>query len=102
MEKRIAFLILPLLTPAHAADISGFVRNISNQPVTGVEVKYSCKENPYTAITNSYGRYRVRGLPNVTWCSVKVNGDQTSPDIQINSGSGSKEVNLRILKSKRN
>lgn len=98
------FLILPLLTPAvaHAADISGFVRNTSNQPVAGVKVQYSCKENPYTAITNSYGRYRVRGLPNVTWCKVEVKGGQISPDMQINSGSGSKEVNLRILKSKRN
>ncbi|RKZ96347.1 MAG: hypothetical protein DRQ43_04405 [Gammaproteobacteria bacterium] len=100
MEKRILFLILPLLTPVvvHAADISGFVRNAGNQPMAGAEVQYFCngKPDPYSATTNSYGRYRVRGLPNVTWCSVKVNGGQTSPAMKINSGSGSKEVNLRI------
>ena len=98
MEKRILFLILPLLTPvvAHAADISGFVRNASNQPVVGAKVKYVCNGKTYPAKTNSYGRYRVRGLPNVKWCSVTVNGGPISPVKKINSGSGSKEVNLSI------
>jgi hypothetical protein len=97
MEKQILFLIL-VLTPisAFAADISGFVRNASNQPKSNVMVEYICKGKPYSDATNSYGRYRVRGLPNVTWCSVTVDGAPTTPATKINSGSGSKEVNLRI------
>lgn len=96
MEKRILFLILSLLTPvaAYSADISGFVRNASNQPVPDARVEYKCGEKTKEAMTNSYGRYRVRGLPNVTWCSVEVNGIEIFR--QLNSGSGSKEVDLRI------
>jgi hypothetical protein len=98
MEKRILFLILSLLTPvaAYAADISGFVRDASNQPVAKAKVQYICNGKPYKATANNYGRYRVRGLPNVTWCNVTVNGANTTPVTKINSGSGSKEVNLRI------
>lgn len=98
MEKRILFLILSLLIPvaAQAADISGFVRNANNQSVANAQVEYICNGKSYGATTSSYGRYRVRGLPNVTWCNVTVNGGNTSPATKINSGSGSKEVNLRI------
>jgi hypothetical protein len=96
MEKRILFLILFLLAPmaAHAADISGFVRNAKNQPVPDATVEYICGEKTYKGKTNKYGRYRVTGMPKVTWCSVNVNGKQVSK--KINSGSGSKEVDLRI------
>lgn len=96
MEKRTLFLTLFLLTPvaAYAADISGFVRNAKNQPVPGANVEYKCGEKTYPGTTNKYGRYRVSGLPNVTWCSVTVKGKEISK--QINSGSGSKEVDLRI------
>jgi hypothetical protein len=98
MERRILLLILSLLIPAasYAADISGFVRNAQNQPVAQVEVIYICNNTPYRTTTNSYGRYRIKGLPNVTFCNVTVGGARLSPDKQINSGSGSKEVNLRI------
>jgi hypothetical protein len=98
MEKRLLFLILYLLVPvsSDAADVSGFVRNASNQPLAGAKVVYVCKENSFTATTNNYGRYRVRGLPNVTWCNVTVNGTETSPATKINSGTGNKEVNLRL------
>ena len=96
MEKRILFLILFLFTPmaAHAADISGFVRNSKNQPVPDARVDYICDDKAYKGKTNRYGRYRVTGMPKVTWCSVKVNGKEVSK--KINSGSGSKEVDLRI------
>lgn len=96
MEKRILFLTLFLLTPvaAYAVDISGFVRNAKNQPVPGATVEYICKKKTYSGKTNKYGRYRVSGLPKVTWCSVNVNGKEVSKE--INSGSGSKEVDLRI------
>lgn len=96
MEKRIFFLILCLLIPVavYAADVSGFVRNVNNQPVKGAKVEYKCGEKTYDGKTNKYGRYRVTGLPKVTWCSVKVNGKEVSK--KINSGSGSKEVDLRI------
>lgn len=96
MEKRILFLILCLLIPvaAYAADVSGFVRNTKDKPVPGARVEYKCVEKTYDGKTNKYGRYRVTGLPKVTWCSVKVNGKEVSK--KINSGSGSKEVDLRI------
>lgn len=96
MDKRILFLILFLLTPAaaYAADISGFVRKANNQPVPGAKVVYKCGEKTYDGKTNKYGRYRVSGLPKVTWCNVEVNGKKMPK--RINSGSGSKEVDLRI------
>ena len=98
MAKPILFLILSHLIPAvsYAADISGFVSNAQQQPLKGVKVEYTCNNTPYSDTTNSYGRYRVKGLPNVTFCNVTVDGAQLSPDTQINSGSGSKEVNLSI------
>lgn len=96
MDKRILFLIFFLLTPAaaQAADISGFVRKkANNQPVAEATVEYICAKKPYIGKTNKYGRYRVSGLPDVKFCDVKVNG-KIIPG-QINSGSGSKEVDLR-------
>ena len=96
MDKRILFLTLFLLIPvaAYAADISGFVRDAKNKPVSGANVEYTCGKKTYPGTTNKYGRYRVSGLPKVTWCSVKVNGKEVIK--KINSGSGSKEVDLRI------
>ena len=97
MDIRIFFLVLFLLTPvsAHAADISGFVRDkANNKPVSGASVEYICVKKSYTGKTNKYGRYRVSGLPKVKFCDVKVN-NKIVPR-RINSGSGSKEVDLII------
>ena len=79
MGKRILYPILFLLIPvvANAADISGFVRDSNNRPVAGAKVEYKCGERIYEGSTNKYGRYRVTGLPKVTWCSVEVNGEGT-------------------------
>ena len=95
MDKRILFLITLLFSPVvtYAADVSGFVRNANNQPLPGAKVDYKCKGATYSAVTNQYGRYRVSGLPDVKFCDVTVNGK--SMPRKINSGSGSKEVDLR-------
>lgn len=93
---RVFFLSLLLFIPwlSFAADISGFVRNANNQPIPGAKVTYTCTGKNYSVTTNKYGRYRVTGLPNVKWCTIKVN-DKAMPN-KINSGSGSKEVDLRV------
>ena len=97
MDKRIISLIFFLLSPAtaHAADVSGFVSNAANnQPLRNASVVYTCKGVPHSGTTNQYGRYRVSGLPNIEFCDVSVNGKPLPR--KINSGSGSKEVDLRI------
>jgi hypothetical protein len=97
MDKRILFLVIFLLSPAaaYAADVSGFVRNaVDNQPLSGATVEYTCRGKIYFGTTNQYGRYRVSGLPDVEFCDVSVNGRQLPK--KINSGSGSKEVDLRF------
>lgn len=96
MDKRLLFLILAFLAPvtSQSADISGFVRKAGNKPVPGAQVVYNCNNKDFPGKTNAYGRYRVRGLPNVAWCKVSVNNVVVIP--RINSGSGSKEVDLRL------
>ncbi len=96
MIKRIFFLLIFLFTSTaiHAANISGFVRNSNNQPVSGVTVQYKCGSTTHEAKTNNFGRYRVRGLKDVVWCSVNVNGTEVIK--QVNSGSGSKEVDINM------
>lgn len=80
----------------HAADVSGFVRKASDKkPLSKAEVVYKCPGGKeFYGTSNQYGRYRVSGLPNVAFCEVSVNG-KALPN-KINTGSGSKEVDLSI------
>lgn len=96
MDKRLLLPILAILVPitSHSADISGFVRKAGSKPVPDAKVVYICNGKSFSGRTNGYGRYRIRGLPNVVWCKVTVNNVEVAS--RINSGSGSKEVDLRL------
>jgi hypothetical protein len=94
-------LIITFSMPALSASVSGFVKQPSNRPAVGVVVTFTCPDrDPFPATTDQYGRYRVKGLPDVQWCSLSVNyeGEDSTP-VRINSGSGSRETNIKLKNS---
>jgi hypothetical protein len=100
MRSRGLAVVLCLSLPAIAlaADIGGFVKDPANRPAAGASLSVSC---PGTETKNTranvYGRYRLSGLPNLKWCTIQVTyGGKTSNAVRINSGSGSKDINLRL------
>lgn len=87
-----------------AANISGAVKNASNKPAVAAKVSFKCPniKNPFTALTDKYGRYRITGLPNTKWCSMQVNfKPYNSNIIEINSGKGSKSINIKLNKAEK-
>ena len=100
----LAALLIVTFT-AHAADITGSVKDDSNRPAGGAQVFIKCpdREKPSEGTTNKYGRYRITGLPNTTWCEIWVFYDsKMSNHARINTGSDSKDINLRLQRSGKN
>ena len=101
MDSRIPLICLLsilLTTPAFASSVSGFVREPSNRPAIGAIVIFSCPaEQEFPTTSDQNGRYRVSGLPDVQWCYLTVSyQDKSSGPVRINSGSGSKDINIKL------
>jgi len=97
----VCLLTIPITMPAFAASVSGFVRQPSNQPAVGALVNFACPGNKsFSATSDQYGRYRTRGLPDVQWCNLTVEyKGKTSASVRVNSGSGSREQNIKLQNS---
>ena len=94
-------LVITFSMSAFSASISGFVKQPSNRPAVGEVVTFTCPgSDPFLATTDQYGRYRIGRLPDVQWCDLSVNykGKDSTP-VRINSGSGSKEINIKLQNS---
>ena len=86
-----------LSLPLNAATISGKVRTVNGAPAVSAAISFSCPGKSFNGRTDNHGRYRVKGLPNVKWCQMRVNyGGKQSEPLRINSGSGSKDINVRL------
>lgn len=94
-------LIVLIGSQAFASSVSGFVRQPSNRPAVGAVVTFTCPATePIPATSDQNGRYRAKGLPDVKWCSLTVNyNNQISNAIRINSGSGGKDINIKLQES---
>ena len=59
-------LIVTFSMPAFSASVSGFVKQPSNRPTVRAMVTFTCPgKDPFLATTDQYGRYGVKGLPDV-------------------------------------
>ena len=100
MRARGLAVVLCLSAPAIAlaADISGFVKDPANRPAAGASLSVNCPgAGTQSTQANVYGRYRLSGLPNLKWCRIQVTyRGKSSNAVRINSGSGSKDINLRL------
>ena len=87
--------------PAVASSVTGFVWDSYSRPLAGANVTFTCPTlSPINATSDQYGRYRANGLPDVTWCSLTVTYDKkSSAAIRINTGSGSKDINVKLQPS---
>ena len=84
---------------SHAATVSGFVTTAQGKAAANSTISITCPNNFSTStISNKYGRYRSKGLPNVTWCKMTVKfSNKPSNAVKINSGSGSKDINIKLM-----
>ncbi len=100
MEFRNIILTVLLMTPitGQCADIAGIIKESSNRPAKKAQVTIQCNGAKALKVTaNNYGRYRISGLPNLKWCKISVyHNGKPSNAAKINSGSGSKDINLRL------
>ena len=92
----LATLIAP--TIGHSADIAGSIKESTYRPAKNAKVTIQCPNtNTFEATANSYGLYRISGLPDLNWCEISVHYDnKQSNSTTINTGSGSKDINLRL------
>lgn len=100
MRWRLALLAVCAAAPAslYAADIAGAVKEPSNRPANGAQLSITCPgSDAREGRANAYGRYRIAELPNLKWCQIRVSyRGKTSNAVRTNSGSGSKDINLRL------
>jgi hypothetical protein len=93
---------LSFCLPSYAANISGAIKSASNSPAKGASISFTCPGGiVFRGKTDKYGRYRVTGLPNIKWCKLIVSfRKKNSNAARVNSGSGSKDINVRLVANK--
>lgn len=94
-------MVLSFSLPTYAANISGVIKKASNSPAKSAQISFTCSGVIFNAQADKYGRYRITGLPNIKWCTLNVSyRNKKSNAARVNSGSGSKDINVKLVDNK--
>ena len=98
----VTVMALSFCLPNYAANIAGVIKSASNSPAKSAQISFTCPGGViFKGKADKYGRYRVTGLPNVKWCKLSVSfKNKDSNAASVNSGSGSKDINVKLVDNK--